>query len=189
VTSVNIGVIAEEYDDVDVLYELTCKLTLENNFSFSKFISHGCGKLRNKCRAWSHILVRRGCSHLIVIHDLDTHNEGDLRDQLEQSVRGVGFTGHLILIPVYEIEAWLLSDPLALKQTFNMSKTPKVPVHPETIRHPKEHLRDIVWKSCKKRYINTIHNKKIAGAIRIERLSVCPSFSLYPEFLNHSVNN
>lgn len=188
-TSVKLGVIAEEHNDIDVLYELTCKLTSENNFSFSRFVGHGCGKLRRKCNAWSHDLIRRGCSHLIVMHDLDNNDEDELRKELEDSVGSIAFTGHVILIPIYEIEAWLLSDPLALKQTFGMNKTPEVPAHPETVRNPKEHLRDIVWKYCKKQYINTIHNRKIARMIRVEKLSVCSSFSPYPEFLDRNMNN
>ena len=126
---VKIGVIAEEYNDIDVLYEFTCKLTLERNFSFSKFVGHGCGKLKRKCRAWSHNLIRRGCSHLVVMHDLDNNDEDRLRKELENSLSDITFTGHLILIPVYEIEAWLLSDSLALKQTFGMKKTPKIECH------------------------------------------------------------
>ncbi len=186
---VKIGVIAEEQNDIDVLYELTRKLTSESNFSFSRFVGHGCGKLRKKCRAWSHILTQRGYSNLVVIHDLDNNDEGCLRRELEDSVDGITFTSHIILIPVYEIEAWLLSDPLALKQTFSMNKSPNIPKHPETICNPKEYLRDVVWKYCKKYYINTIHNKKIAEATRIERLSVCSSFSPYPEFLDYCVHN
>lgn len=176
--------IAEEQNDIDVLYAFTCKLISESSFSFSKFIGHGCGKLRRKCRAWSHVLFQRGCSHLVVIHDLDTNDEGCLRQELEDSIEGINFIDRVILIPVYEIEAWLLSDPLAIKDTFSMSKLPRISKHPETIRNPKEYLRDIVWKYCKKYYINTIHNKKIAEEIRIERLSVCCSFAAYPEFLN-----
>lgn len=187
--AVKIGVIAEEHNDVDVLYEFTCKLTSESNFSFSKFVSHGCGKLRRKCRAWSHNLLRRGCSHLVVIHDLDNNDEDSLRNELEDSISGVAFTGHIILIPVYEIEAWLLSDPLALKQTFGMNKVPDVPKHPEAVLEPKEYLRDIVWKYCKKHYINTIHNKRIARLTKIEKLSTCHSFAPYPEFLDCNVNN
>lgn len=186
---VKIGVIAEEYNDIDVLYEFTCKITSESNFSFSKFVSHGCGKLKRKCRAWSHNLIRRGCSHLVVIHDLDNNDEDRLRTELEDSVSDIAFIGHLILIPVYEIEAWLLSDPLALKQTFGMNRVPNVPAHPETVRDPKEHLRDIVWRYCKKHYINTIHNKRIARETRIDRLSVCCSFLPYPEFVAHNLNN
>jgi hypothetical protein len=181
-----IGVIAEEQNDVDVLYELTCKVIPENNFSFSKFIGHGCGKLRRKCKAWSKNLILRGCSHLVVMHDLDDNNENRLRKELEKILVDTGFTGHLILIPIFEIEAWLLFDMLALKETFSMKRNPKVSQHPETIREPKKYLRDIVLNICNKHYINTIHNKRIANAISINKLSGCRSFSPYPHFL---VNN
>ena len=50
--AVRIGVIAEEKNDIDVIYELTCKIIKENQFSFSHFIGHGCGKVRKKCNAW-----------------------------------------------------------------------------------------------------------------------------------------
>lgn len=181
--ALRIGVIAEDQSDVDVLYEFTCKLTSENIFSFSKFISHGCGALRRKCGSWSRVLLTRGCSHLVIIHDLDDGDESALRSNIESSLSGITFAGHIILIPIYEIEAWLLCDPLALKDTFSMNKIPKVPEHPEVMRKPKEHLRDIVWKYCKKHYVNTIHNKRIAEATDIARLSVCRSFSPYPEFM------
>lgn len=182
--SATIGVIAEEQNDIDILYEITCKLTLEENFSFRKFVAHGCGKLRRKCGSWAHNLLTRGCSLLVVIHDLDEFDEICLRKELEGYVSCISFVDRLILIPIYEIEAWLLSDDLALKQTFNMNKLPKVPKHPEGIRNPKEYLRDMIWKYCKKYYINTIHNKKIARYIKIEKLCVCPSFSPYPTFVD-----
>ena len=181
--AVNIGVIAEERNDIDVLYQFTCKLTRENSFSFSTFAAHGCGRLRNKCRTWSQNLLRRGCSHLVVIHDLDDKDENALRTELENSVRNISFSGRILLIPVFEIEAWLFFDPLALQHTFNMKKLPRISQHPETIRHPKEYLRDIVWKYSKKHYINTIHNKKIASLLRINKVLSCISFSPYPAFI------
>ena len=181
--AVKIGVIAEEYNDIDVIYQFTCKLTPENTFSFSTFVAHGCGRLRNKCQAWSHNLIRRGCTNLVVIHDLDDKEENALRLELENSVRDTPCSGRIILVPVFEIEAWLLSDPLALQQTFNMKKEPKISQHPETIRHPKEYLGDIVWKYSKKRYINTIHNKRIASILRIKELLICRSFTPYPVFI------
>jgi hypothetical protein len=51
--SIKIGVIAEESNDVEVLYEYTGKLIPANTFSFAQFVGHGCGKLRRKCRAWA----------------------------------------------------------------------------------------------------------------------------------------
>jgi hypothetical protein len=178
-----IGVIAEENNDVEVLYELTRKLTDDHAFSFKKFVGHGCGALRRKCRAWAVNLLRRGSTHLVVLHDLDMNDENQLRSELEHCVQDIGFEGYVILIPIREIEAWLLGDARALKSVFNMSKMPKVPTNPEAIERPKEKLRDIVWKAASKRYVNTIHNSRIAAACRISRLLVCKSFRPYPKFI------
>ncbi len=42
--SSRLGVIAEEYNDIDVLYEYTAKLIAENSFRFLPFVGHGCGE-------------------------------------------------------------------------------------------------------------------------------------------------
>lgn len=187
--AIHIGVIAEEHNDIDVLYHFTSKLIPENSFSFSKFVGHGCGKLRRKCRAWAQNLIRRGCSHLVVMHDLDDNEESVLRQQLEQSVHDIAFTGSLIVIPVQEVEAWLLCDATALRNVFSMKKQPKLPARPERIRSPKEHLRALVWKASKKHYVNTIHNRRIASSMLIESLEVCKSFAPYPRFLQDMRKN
>jgi hypothetical protein len=181
----DIGIIAEEDNDLEVLYELTCKLINRRAFSFKKkFIAHGCGTLRNKCMAWAKNLLRRGCSHLVIMHDLDTSSEVSLRNELAGYVNNVGFQVYIILIPVHEIEAWLLIDASALKKVFNMPKLPKVPHRPEDILEPKERLGDIIWRYSKRRYINTIHNKYIAKELNINSLNrKCDSFVQYPRFI------
>lgn len=181
--AVRIGVIAEELNDVEVLYELTCKLVPENSFSFSKFVGHGSGTLRRKCRAWARNLVERGCTHLVVLHDLDRCDEASLRDELLATIADLPFRGSVILIPVEEIEAWLLSDAEALQSTFHMRRRPRIPASPERVPSPKEYIRVLVWKSCRKRYVHTIHNRRVARELRVERLVVCPSFNPYPPFV------
>ena len=89
-----------------------------------------------------------------------------------------------MLIPVEETEAWLLADPDAIRAVFNMRGTPRIPKRPETIKDPKEFLREIVSRNSKSHYINTIHNRRIAAEQRLESLSRCPSFSRYPAFLS-----
>jgi len=185
--SIRIGVVAEEQNDVDVLYELTSKITAEQNFSFRKFLGHGCGKLRRKCSAWANNLVKRGCSHLVVMHDLDQNDEKILRDDLENSIRDIAFTGYLILIPIKALEAWLLYDPAAIKKAFSMGRIPRITASPELINDPKQYLRDIVWRRCGKRYANTIHNRKIAAELKIETLSSCRSFLKYPLFIANAI--
>ena len=95
-----IGVIAEEKNDVDVLYELTCKVIAENSFRISHFVGHGCGKLRRKCRAWAENLILQGCTRIVVIHDLDNNTEAELRRQLDHELDGLRIERSLVLIPV-----------------------------------------------------------------------------------------
>jgi hypothetical protein len=178
-----IGIIAEETNDVDVLYHLTCKLIKESSFSFKRFVGHGCGKLRKKCSAWARNLLARGCSHLIVVHDLDDADLTILHLELEAAISHVAFGASLILIPVREMEAWLLADANAVATAFNLKKTPKCPSNPEEVLDPKKKLGEIVWASGKKQYVNTIHNAKIAKEMSIPELNKCKSFLPFPKFV------
>ena len=181
----SIGVIAEDRSDVDVLYALTCKLGDESSFKFQKFAGGGSGKLRSKCRLWARLLLLKGCEYLVVVHDLDDRNELELRRELEALVDQVGFEDFLVLIPIREIEAWLLCDRAALKQVFGTVAQPKVPAHPETLEDPKKTLRDAIKKSGGHLYIHTVHNKKIAEALQIDSIAKkCGSFRPYVEFVN-----
>ena len=181
--SISIGCIAEDVSDVSVMYELTAKIIPSNSYSFKKFVGGGCGKLRLKCTAWAQNLLDRGCSHLVVLHDLDTNDETKLRNELEGKINDIRFEAKIVLIPVQEIEAWLLSDAEAIRQVFNMKKTPKVPANPESVSNPKEKLRDVVWAGAEKKYINTIHNEKIASALELSKINTLKSFRPYPIFL------
>jgi len=167
-----IGVIAEDTSDVDVLYELTCKVIDENAFSFKPFVGHGCSKLRRKCAAWAVNLLKSGYPYLVVIHDLDEYDEGELRQELTKSVADIPYNAYLILIPIREIEAWLLTDAKALQKVFKLTKAPKLPGQPESIIDPKAKLKEIVWKNGKKRYVSTFHNKRIAAEMSIAKAKV-----------------
>lgn len=185
----DIGVIAEETNDVDVLYQLTCKLMDESSFSFKKFVGHGSGKLRKKCSAWASNLLARGCSHLIVIHDLDNADLNVLQEELSAAIAHATFEASLILIPIREMESWLLTDPQAIVAVFKLRSTPKLPSRPETLMDPKKKLAQIVWASGKKQYFNTIHNAKIAKESRIQMVKKCKSFCPFPEFVAKNLKN
>jgi hypothetical protein len=120
---------------------------------------------------------------LVVVHDLDRANEKLLRGELEKSIKDIGFVGKIVLIPIEELEAWLLVDAHALQTCFSMDAEPRVPRNPQSVASPKEYLRDLVWRCSKKRYVNTIHNKKIAALINIQKLKVCTSFIPFPPFI------
>jgi Domain of unknown function (DUF4276) len=158
-----VGVIAEDKSDVAVIKILVERLR-DAPISVSHFVGNGCGKIIGKSAAWSKELARAGCKFLLVVHDLDRNNRIDLEAKLRAAVSDSPILYSLILIPVQEIEAWLLSDEVAISKFFNLKNRLKRVADPEMIQNPKERLAKLVYQSSagKKRYVNSIHNKGIA---------------------------
>lgn len=175
--SKKIGVIAEDNSDIEVVIEILAKYLIRNTFSVKKFVGNGCGKVKQKCDSWSKLLFKSGCEHVFLFHDLDKNKEAKLRKLLELKLPPNDNPNTLIVIPVEELEAWLLSDVDAIQKTFSLSKTPKKIDECEIVASPKEHLTKMIWHSDKKRYVNTIHNKKICEKTSLENLRRCSSFS------------
>lgn len=185
--SKKIGVIAEDASDIEVISNILEKYISRSDFSVKHFVGHGCGKLRNKCKSWASLLAKSGCEHILLFHDLDKNDEVKLRKDLESRIGRNEFPNSLVVIPAEEMEAWLLTDPAAIKNVFGLPKNPKIPAHPETIRSPKEYMRDLVWKEGKKRYMNTTHNKKLATQTSIDRLNLCKSYKKLDKYIRESI--
>lgn len=181
-----LGIIAEDLSDVAVMRKLTAKVLPESAFSVKHFVGNGCGKLKRKCAAWADALRRRGCSHIVVVHDLDEADEAELRLLLERTISGVQVGGTIVVIPIREIEAWLLTDARAIQRVFTMQREPKVPKNPESVQDPKATLEQLVWRASRKRYVNSIHNERIAAEARLQALAQCRSFRPYPDFLRQN---
>jgi hypothetical protein len=185
-----VGVIAEDDCDVDSIRVLIHRIAKNKGIKINKFVGKGCGKLRRKCNAWARILSQKKCSVLILVHDLDANNLKDLRKRIQDSLDPCPIAKHLICIPVQEIEAWLLSDADAIKESMNLSKRPKVDGPPENIDSPKEYLEKLVYKTSggEKIYLNTKHNAKIAEIVSIDKANkLCPSFQPFYEFVRNQI--
>ena len=185
--SKKIGVIAEDKSDVNVVTEILVKYMTRNSFSVKQFVGNGCGKVKQKCDSWARLLFKSGCEHVFLFHDLDRNNLTRLRKSLEKKLPAIEFPNALIVIPVEELEAWLLSDTEAIRLAFALTKTPKRITDCETIASPKEHLAKMVWLPERKRYLNTVHNKKISEQVSLKNLKRCPSFTRLDKYLRERV--
>jgi len=179
----HLGIIAEHPSDIAVMRALTSKIVGAERLGIKQFASYGCAKLRRKCEAWAGDLVRRGCSCVVVVHDLDGRDEASLRRGLEACLRPVTCNASIVLIPTQEIEAWLMTDAEALRKVFGLKRQPRLPYDTERLRRPKEFLRDLVWREARQRYISTIHNARIAAASSVSTISRCRSFRAYPRMI------
>lgn len=185
--AIQIGVIAEDKSDVEVIKVLIKKYTDASKFSVKNFVGNGCGRLKNKCKVWAEALIDRGCEYILVIHDLDREKENKLKTLLQSKLPEKNFPKLLIVIPKEELEAWLLGDPEAIKSVFSLKELPKNYLNPETVPSPKEEIGKIVWAIAKKRYLNTVHNVKIAQLATIENLLKCGSYSPLDALLKDTI--
>ena len=182
-----IGLIAEDKSDINVAIEIFDKIIPKKSYTTKNFVGRGCGKLRRKCSSWADNLRERGCQHIIVFHDLDENDIITLKQSIERSLSIDAHPCSLVVIPVKELEAWLLSDVDAIKRVFNLSKTPKRIGNCELIDRPKEYLRDLVWKAGKKRYLNTVHNVKIANRVLLSNYRRCRSYIPLESYLKNHI--
>lgn len=182
-----IGIIAEDDSDVDVIKEILCMYLPKSNFCTKKFVGKGCGKLRAKCAAWSINLSTQGCDHILIFHDLDRYDENILRRELLEKLKPGGLSNTLIVIPIEELESWLLSDINVIKEVFSIKAEVKQIFDVEKVVSPKEHLQKLVKRLSNKPYLNTIHNKKIASKLSIGKLMNCASFHPLNDYINNRI--
>jgi hypothetical protein len=185
--TVIVGIIAEDKSDVDVIDVIISKCT-KVKYSTKSFVGNGCGRLRNKCRQWADNLRERGCSLLVFAHDLDANSHAQLRAILQAALGESPLRPFIIVIPVREIEAWLLADQKAICSAMNIRGTIKRIKNPEALLRPKESLRDIIYRASKKKitYLNTIHNEKIARQCELPNLRRCESFKPLQKFIEQN---
>jgi hypothetical protein len=181
--SLRVGIIAEDRSDVRVIENILQKLC-GSPVVTRHFVGEGCGRIVGKCRAWAEQLWQKGCTQLVLVHDLDTKVLATLEGTLREALNPCPVAQHVIVIPTREIEAWLLADEKAIKNVFKFKKQIKKIVNPEEIVDPKRKLKEIVHVLSDKRliYLNTIHNEKIAAAANIEALRRCASFAPLYDF-------
>lgn len=179
-----LGVIAEDTSDVDVLNIIVRKIA-RKPYSIRRFVGHGCGRIRKQCRGWAQTLKDRGCQLLVIVHDLDANNLQQLERTLREALGASPIAEHIIVIPVRELEAWLLADHKAIERTFRFKSPLGQVANPEGIQRPKERLRDLIYQKSGKRiiYVNTIHNARIAANCAITNLRRCNSFQPLERFV------
>jgi hypothetical protein len=85
---------------------------------------------------------------------------------------------YFVVIPVQELEAWILADIEAVSHVITGWKPPYFKDNPEGINNPKERLMHESRKANKKpRYDPGTHNPRVAKYLRLDQVRQrCPSF-------------
>ena len=178
------GLIAEDNSDIKVIKVLAKKIS-GRNITAAQFVGKGCGPIRRKAPGWCKAFHKKGCTQILLVHDRDRGDADKLMAELEAILKAAPQQRRVVVVPTEEIEAWLLSDHGAVKAALNMRQAFKEIHHPETVKSPKEHLGDLVWKASDKKitYVNSVHNPLIAEHTDIRKISKkCPSFKPFEKF-------
>jgi len=189
-SKIHIGVIAEDPSDVEVLKELGRKIS-GRNFTVSQHFGKGCGPLKSKTPGWCRSFKAKGCTAVVLVHDRDNRDAVKLRLELQEILNNSEMEKAYVTVPSEELEAWLLSDTVAIKKALNLEKEPKAVNHPEGISSPKECLGKLVTMNSKLRskfYVNTEHNSLIAREISVSAIDKkCPSFKDFRVFVETEI--
>ena len=104
---------------------------------------------------------------------------------MQQIVRPSGLAQDCcIVIPVQELEAWILADIECASKIFT-SWRPSPIENPEGIPDPKEHLEKLSRDSRQRpRYSHAIHNEKMAEHLDLDKVAQkCPAFRTLVAFV------
>lgn len=180
------GIIAEDKSDVLSTGILIRRIARNNGIGVKGRSKNGCSILLRKCKDWAINLYESGCSLLVVVHDSDGKDPKVIMKEIRNKLDSCPIVDNLIVIPIQELEAWLLSDPEAIKKALKLKKVPKVKSNTELIDSPKEYLGKAINRASEneKLYINTKHNSMISEIISINIIrKKCPSFVPFYNFI------
>ena len=172
------GIIGEDKSDVETLKVLIRRLANDDGVRVKGKGYNGCAPMLCKGARQLRLFLKLGCNRFIVCYDADQQNPQTRYQKVAQKVVKPSGLSQLmcILIPVQELEAWILADVGAGSNIFKKWNVNEI-ANPEGIASPKEHLEKISRRGSKPRYSHATHNEKIARYLDLEKVrQKCPSF-------------
>lgn len=182
-----IAVLAEDRSDADALVVLVKRISGNLNCRVFRKGFSGCGELCRK--ADSHIadFASNGATHFIICHDSDGNDPEEIREKVRVGIKAkidLGFYEHKIVVPVQELEAWLIADDEAISKVIP-SLSIGVVEQPENIDSPKEWLIRASQKGrSRPLYSPPTFNHKVAQHLNIAKVEKkCGSFCELTSFI------
>lgn len=184
------AVLGEHRSDAETLKVLIRKIARKPHLNVKIKGYEGGGELKRKGAKQITLFAQLyGCSRFVVCHDADGPNPTKKRQEIEELVTGPSGqqASCCIVIPVQELEAWVLADIGAVTHIFTGWK-PKPIKNPEAIASPKEYLEKLSSDGASRpRYSHAVHNPRVAAHLDIQRLRRnCPSFMPLVDFVTRN---
>jgi hypothetical protein len=180
-----LAVLAEDHSDAETLAVLA-KIILGQQATVYRKGFDGCASLCRKGSRQIELFRKKGVTKFVVCHDADRNDPGLIRQKIQtEIVAKVEVTSPCIVVPVQEIEAWIIADENAVAQVIPSFRFKPV-TNPELIEDPKEWIeRASRGENAKPLYAHAVHNPKVAAHLDFSKvLHKCPSFRPFKAFLD-----
>jgi hypothetical protein len=183
------GILGEDQSDVETLKVLVRRLAGSESLPVMRKGYGGCAEMLRKGAKQLRLFRDLQCTRFIVCHDADGPDPVLKHEVVRRKVvtpSGID-KGFCIVVPVQELEAWILADIECATKIFTSWK-PSPIENPEHIASPKEHLEKLSRDSKQRpRYSHATYNEKMAKYLDLDKVSrKCPSFSLLAAFVIHA---
>jgi hypothetical protein len=179
------AILGEDYSDVDTLKVILRRLRGDPHLPIRGKGYSGSGELLQKGCNQLLAFAELGCRHFVVCHDADGADPAPHHAQVAaRIVKPAGVADRCcIVIPVQELEAWLLADIEAVSNLFDWQPHPIA--NPENVPSPKEHLEKLSRISKhRSRYNHAKDNPRLAEHIDLAKVSKkCRSFHPLEKFV------
>jgi hypothetical protein len=187
------GIIGEDRSDVDTLKVLVKRLVAAYSLAAPHFHLkgyEGWSEMFQKGVAQLRLLRDLKCHKIIVCFDADGPEEkaSERREKIRNEI--VAPSGVTVpccaLVPVQELEAWVLADIQAVCNIITSLRTSKSFSNPERVPSPKEALMKISRcpRTRKEKYEPPRHNPLVAKYLNLKTIEgKCPSFSGFVDFI------
>lgn len=173
------GILGEDRSDVEVIDRLIRRISGNERIKIKEKAYDGCGDLLCKGARAIQTLHELGVSKFVICYDSD---DGDPNEKYNEVVRRIIRPSNVdstfcALIPVREIESWLLADLDAVKKIFTSFRIDKPIKNPENDDNPKRTLEKLLRRDDNKPcYSGSVFNPKIAAHTDLKTLAEkCPS--------------
>lgn len=188
------GVIGEDRSDVDALKHLIYKLSGPGKLPIVRTKGFdGSGELRRRGRQQLELFARENCHRFVVCFDSDRASPAErLECIINDIIKPAGIDKPCCaLVPVQELEAWILADLPAVTQVIPTWVPTRTYASPENIVDPKEHLQRLSGM-CRPRplYSNRMHNPRIVQHLDLDIVySKCASFRPLVHLVQQGMGN
>jgi hypothetical protein len=179
------AIVAEDESDVNTVTVLIRRLKENMRLPIQGKGYSGCAELLRKGANQLKRYAELGATKFIIVHDADGPDASIAEQKVRQRIISrCGLQNCCAVIPVQELEAWILADVGAVANIFERWQPDPI-ASPERIESPKEYLKRLSLNAKKRpRYLHSTHNEQVALYLDLPTVRrKCPSFVILADFV------